>query len=112
MDWMDEAACGGKPIALWFPCFFDENGIDIPDDGQIGLIVGDTTWAYGEARKICNACPVKSECLDHALDERERYGMWGGLTPLERLRIERRARRARRRARLASENAVHGKVSL
>ena len=90
---------------MWFPDFWDEHGEPIPDDGQIGLIIGDTTWAYEEGRKICDVCPVKEECLDHALDNKERFGMWGGLVPLERLRIERRDRRHRRRNRLASEAA-------
>lgn len=103
MDWTEDAACIGKPIRLWFPDFLDENGVDIPDDGQIGLIVGDTTPYYDEARAVCDACPVRLDCLDYALRAKERFGMWGGLTPLERLRIERRARRARRKARLAAD---------
>lgn len=108
---MEDGSCVGKDITLWFPNFFDENGIDIPDDGQIGLIVGDTTWAYEEARKVCDGCPVKAECKAHALAEKERFGMWGGLTPLERLRIERRERRARRRKRLAEEASSQRKIA-
>ena len=110
MDWKEEARCIDEEITLWFPYFFDEEGIDIPDDGQIGLIVGDTTWAYEEARKVCNACPVRKECLAYALEAKERYGMWGGLTPLERLRIERRDRRQRRRHRLAAEADGNGTI--
>jgi hypothetical protein len=77
MDWMEEAACIGKDITWWFPDFLDADGIDIPDDGQIGLIVGITTPEYETARAICNTCPVKAQCLKHALINKERYGMWG-----------------------------------
>jgi WhiB family redox-sensing transcriptional regulator len=36
------------------------------------------------AKKVCAGCDVKMECLDYALEKREEYGLWGGLTPRER----------------------------
>ena len=39
------------------------------------------------AKKICTACPVKTECLEHALAVPENYGVWGGLTQDERMGI-------------------------
>lgn len=39
------------------------------------------------AKKICTACPVKTECLEHALAVPENYGVWGGLTQDERVSI-------------------------
>ena len=39
------------------------------------------------AKKICTACPVKTECLEHALAVPENYGVWGGLTQDERTGI-------------------------
>ena len=46
---------------------------------------------YEEARAVCDACPVKIECLAAAFDiegltaaTQYRHGMWGGLTPAER----------------------------
>lgn len=37
-----------------------------------------------EARAICRACPVRTECLAHALDHRVEFGVWGGMTERER----------------------------
>lgn len=44
-----------------------------------------------EAKKICQQCDVKSECLDYALANDERFGIWGGLSERERRRLRRRA---------------------
>jgi len=37
-----------------------------------------------EARGLCRACPVRTECLAHALDHRIEFGVWGGMTERER----------------------------
>ena len=37
-----------------------------------------------EARAFCRTCPVRTECLAHALDNRIRFGVWGGMTERER----------------------------
>jgi len=42
-----------------------------------------------EAKQICAACPVRNECLDHALAHDERFGIWGGLSERERRRAKR-----------------------
>jgi WhiB family redox-sensing transcriptional regulator len=39
------------------------------------------------AKKICTACPIKTECLEHALAVPEDFGVWGGLTEKERMVI-------------------------
>ena len=36
------------------------------------------------AKEICEACPVRAECLDEALSLRELDGIWGGTTGGER----------------------------
>jgi WhiB family redox-sensing transcriptional regulator len=43
-----------------------------------------------EAKKICTGCEVRSECLDFALANDERFGIWGGLSERERRRLRRR----------------------
>ena len=37
-----------------------------------------------EARMFCRSCPVRTECLAHALDEGVEFGVWGGMTERER----------------------------
>ena len=69
--WFLEAACD------------DSNADFFPDRGQ----------DVKEAKAICQECPVKEECLQMALENRNTYGIWGGTTVLERKRIK-RAKRA------------------
>ncbi|GAB10634.1 WhiB family regulatory protein [Gordonia araii NBRC 100433] len=42
-----------------------------------------------EAKRICSGCEVKAECLDYALHNDERFGIWGGLSERERRRLKR-----------------------
>lgn len=42
-----------------------------------------------EAKRICQGCEVKDACLDYALANDERFGIWGGLSERERRRIKR-----------------------
>jgi WhiB family redox-sensing transcriptional regulator len=37
-----------------------------------------------KAIAICNTCPVKQACLDHALNVPEVFGVWGGKTEKQR----------------------------
>lgn len=43
--------------------------------------------AQQQAKQVCMACPVRSECLAHALDTRTEFGVWGGQTERERRQI-------------------------
>ncbi|GAA4626779.1 hypothetical protein GCM10023196_036410 [Actinoallomurus vinaceus] len=62
-DWKKRGVCASVDPELWFP-----------ERGQPG----------NQAKRICRDCPVRDECLTHALDEREPYGIWGGLSTRER----------------------------
>jgi WhiB family redox-sensing transcriptional regulator len=44
-----------------------------------------------EAKKICTGCEVRAECLEYALANDERFGIWGGLSERERRRLRRHA---------------------
>jgi WhiB family redox-sensing transcriptional regulator len=77
--WAGQALCAQADPDAWFP-----------DRGQHALAA--------IARRICAACPVRSECLDYALAGADTWagissGIWGGTTPRERAPI-RQARKA------------------
>lgn len=44
-----------------------------------------------DAKKVCGACAVRSECLEYALGNDERFGIWGGLSERERRRLRKRS---------------------
>lgn len=74
------AACAGKPVDTFFP-----------ERGTAQITARD-------AKAICKgtadtpACPVKGICLEYALERKERFGIWGGMSERERAR-EARTRR-------------------
>lgn len=70
--WQDQAACRDADPDLFFT-----------SDDQ----------ARREALARCAGCPVRLECLDHALEHRETYGIWGGTDEQERKRLSRQRRR-------------------
>lgn len=54
----------------------------------------DTLFVQGAeqnvAKRVCNGCPVRMECLATALDNGEKFGVWGGMTERERRALLRR----------------------
>jgi WhiB family redox-sensing transcriptional regulator len=79
--WADEAACRGLDPSIFYPATEEE---------------------AAPAKQVCEECPVKDVCLEHAIERREHNGVWGGATERERQRIIRRRRRQRALARTAS----------
>lgn len=63
-------ACEWKP-SYWFP-------EDIPDPVER---VKATTIAV----TACRSCPIKEECFTYALERNEKFGIWGGSLPSERI---------------------------
>jgi WhiB family transcriptional regulator, redox-sensing transcriptional regulator len=72
LSWMDFAICQETDPEAFFP----EKG-------------GSTR----DAKRVCRDCPVRSECLDYAMEHDERFGIWGGLSERQRrhVRTERKA---------------------
>ncbi|HEY9410712.1 MAG TPA: WhiB family transcriptional regulator [Jiangellaceae bacterium] len=46
--------------------------------------------AQNRAKAVCLGCPVRTECLADALDNRTEFGIWGGMTERERRALLRR----------------------
>lgn len=67
--WHLRALCRNYDPDLWFPGDKDRAG-------------------YHKARQICIRCPVIQECLADALTSDLRHGMFGGLTPRERAKLQ------------------------
>jgi WhiB family transcriptional regulator, redox-sensing transcriptional regulator len=44
-----------------------------------------------EAKKVCLTCEVRDDCLEYALMNDERFGIWGGLSERERRKLKKRA---------------------
>lgn len=40
-----------------------------------------------EAKRVCMGCPVRRDCLEYALENNERYGIFGGKSERERRKI-------------------------
>ena len=85
-SWQDEANCMGVDPDLFFP----ERGA-----------------STREAKEVCRGCVVRVECLEYALANGEKFGIWGGMSERERRRI----RRARAQARRAGGAAAGGAAS-
>lgn len=50
-----------------------------------GMVFFPQTRSETEAAlAVCATCPVRDECLEHALDTNERFGVWGGTTEKQR----------------------------
>ena len=41
-----------------------------------------------QARAICGACPANPECLEYALRYSGLHGIWAGLDPTERSKLQ------------------------
>lgn len=44
-----------------------------------------------EAKRVCETCEVSAQCLEYALENDERFGIWGGLSERERRKLRKRA---------------------
>ncbi len=47
------------------------------------------------SKRVCGMCDVKSECLEYALRNRERFGVWGGVSERDRRKMLREREAAR-----------------
>ncbi len=75
-DWRNQAACRNMDPDVFFS----------PDAFETKQERDDREAA---AKAVCATCPVRERCLEYALEAGERYGIWGGLTELERRALAR-----------------------
>jgi len=81
--WLAHAKCRGLPGNLFYADYQHNNS------------------QVQEAKSVCHGthpdhpgrCPVLEACLDYAIDNGERYGVWGGTSERERRRIKRQRHR-------------------
>jgi WhiB family redox-sensing transcriptional regulator len=69
LDWQDDGLCKESDPEAFFP----EKG-------------GSTK----QAKAVCKRCPITEECLQYALENNERYGIWGGQSEHQRRQILKR----------------------
>lgn len=79
--WVEQARCREIGDLIFFP----------PDDKPVARNF------YTEAKKVCHKCEVRLQCLDYGLEER--YGVWGGTSPVERNILRETAKNALRQRR-------------
>lgn len=70
-DWMEDALCIEVGVGEFYP-----------EKGE----------SAREAKKVCMACEVQSECLEFAMAHDDPWGVWGGLSPYERRVLKRQTR--------------------
>ena len=85
-SWQDLANCLGVDPDLFFP----ERGA-----------------STREAKEVCRGCVVRDDCLEYALANGEKFGIWGGMSERERRRI----RRQRALARTAAASAATARTA-
>jgi WhiB family redox-sensing transcriptional regulator len=73
LAWRQRAACVGVEPEIFYPVSEDD---------------------ADQAKAVCAQCEVREACLEFALANRERDGVWGGATERERRRIIRQRRRS------------------
>lgn len=65
---------GGAPCEDFPEVFFPEDIRD-PMKRQLAVLV---------AKRLCNECPVKTECFRYAVETGQRFGIWASTLPHER----------------------------
>ena len=76
-DWMAQGSC---------------HGIEDTD-----LFFRHDKMSRQQAKAMCSSCPMSENCLDHAIKNKEEYGVWGGLDEVERRSLVRRLKNDKRR---------------
>jgi WhiB family redox-sensing transcriptional regulator len=85
-EWFDRAKCLGVNA-------FDTGNLFYADHQHNGQVQEAKAVCLGTHPDHPGACPVLTECLEYALANGEKWGVWGGSSERERRRIKRQRRR-------------------
>ncbi len=77
--WRELAACRDEDPELFFPAPRPAGR-----GRKVRQAIKQIAIRTSKAKAICAACPVRHDCLAHAVVNGERDGIWGGLTEEER----------------------------
>ncbi|MDY5139459.1 WhiB family transcriptional regulator, partial [Actinotignum timonense] len=77
MDWRSRAACLTEDPELFFPIGSSASALTQTD----------------RAKRVCQECTVRDDCLNYALEHNQDSGVWGGTSEDERRRLRRRTAR-------------------
>lgn len=75
LGWRDDASCKKLNKSV----FFDYNAIGVPTKVQ--------RQYKATALRTCATCPVREKCLEFAVKNNEKYGIWAGTLPNERAQL-------------------------
>jgi WhiB family transcriptional regulator, redox-sensing transcriptional regulator len=80
-----------EAVFPWQPVAWQAEAVcaELPEDEADALFFprrGESTKA---ARALCSGCPVRADCLEYAIANREQFGIWGGTSERERRKLRR-----------------------
>lgn len=92
-----------RTTPLWPPSFAGAlDPADEPHWSELGLCAETDPDAFfpekggstREAKQVCEGCIVRTQCLEYALANDERFGIWGGTSEQQRRKLRRERKRA------------------
>jgi hypothetical protein len=85
MAWIAKAACLGSGIEKIFPGRGELNKVDA-------------------IKAVCSVCPVREDCLEYAIVNAELFGIWGGMTEMDRRKMRRQYNKQKRTANTVTDS--------
>ena len=71
-EWIRRANCRGLKTNMFYPRRYESEK---------------------PAKSVCAGCSVRDECVNYALEQHDRFGIWGGLNDKQRSSLRRKRNR-------------------
>ncbi len=71
-NWLDQAACFGQDTEIFY---------------ADTVFTSETKKIIAKAKVFCKSCPVVADCLQYAINNEEKFGVWGSFSAKERSTI-------------------------